>query len=285
MYGAVARRSGTAWRCMLAPMSARLASSCSRNGISAVATDTSCFGDTSMYWTSSGAKKPISPRPARTSTRSSRKRALLVDVRVRLRDDVLVLVVGREVLDLVGDAALLDLAVRRLDEAEPVDAREARQVADEADVRAFRRLDRAHAAVVARVHVSHLEPGALTRQTTRAERREAALVREARERVRLVHELRQLRGAEELLDRRDHRTDVDQRLRRDRLDVLGRHALAHDALHAAEADAELVLDQLADGAHPAVAEVVDVVGEVAGVAVVQLHDVRDGREDVGLGSA
>ena len=184
--------------------------------------------------------------------------------------------------DLVGDAALLDLAVRRLDEAEPVDAREARQVADEADVRAFRRLDRAHAAVVARVHVSHLEPGALTRQTTRAERREAALVREPRERVRLVHELRQLRGAEELLDRRDHGPDVDERLRRDRLDVLGRHALAHDALHAAEADAQLVLDQLADGAHPAVAEVVDVVGEVAGVAVVQLHEVRDRREDVGL---
>ena len=129
---------------------------------------------------------------------------------------------------------LLDLAVRRLDEPEPVDARRSvDEVADEADVRAFRRLDRAHAAVVARVHVSDLEAGALTRQTTGAERREAALVREPRERVRLVHELRQLRGAEELLDRRDHGPDVDQRLRRDRLDVLGRHALAHDPLHAA----------------------------------------------------
>jgi hypothetical protein len=30
-------------------MSARLASSCSRNGMSAVATETTCFGDTSMY--------------------------------------------------------------------------------------------------------------------------------------------------------------------------------------------------------------------------------------------
>ncbi len=42
------RISGTAWRCMLAPMSARLASSCSRNGISAVATDTIWRGETSM---------------------------------------------------------------------------------------------------------------------------------------------------------------------------------------------------------------------------------------------
>ena len=34
------RSSGTAWRCMFEPMSARLASSCSRKGIIAVATET-----------------------------------------------------------------------------------------------------------------------------------------------------------------------------------------------------------------------------------------------------
>jgi hypothetical protein len=33
---------------MLEPISARLASSFSRNGISAAATDTCCYGDTSM---------------------------------------------------------------------------------------------------------------------------------------------------------------------------------------------------------------------------------------------
>ena len=48
MYGASGRSTGTAWRCMLAPMSARFASSCSRNGISAVAIETICFGETSM---------------------------------------------------------------------------------------------------------------------------------------------------------------------------------------------------------------------------------------------
>jgi hypothetical protein len=46
--GASACRSGTAWRCMFEPMSARFASSFSRNGISEAATETSCFGDTSM---------------------------------------------------------------------------------------------------------------------------------------------------------------------------------------------------------------------------------------------
>ena len=46
--GVSVRSVGTAWRCMLEPISARLASSCSRNGISDAATDTICFGDTSM---------------------------------------------------------------------------------------------------------------------------------------------------------------------------------------------------------------------------------------------
>src|SRR3989454_1795260 len=45
--GASGNSSGTDWRCMLEPMSARLASSCSRNGISAAAIDTSCSGATS----------------------------------------------------------------------------------------------------------------------------------------------------------------------------------------------------------------------------------------------
>ena len=49
--GARARSSGTAWRCMFDPISARFASSCSRNGMSDAATETSCLGDTSMNCT------------------------------------------------------------------------------------------------------------------------------------------------------------------------------------------------------------------------------------------
>jgi len=46
--GASATSRGTDWRCMLAPIRARLASSCSRNGTSEAATETSCLGLTSM---------------------------------------------------------------------------------------------------------------------------------------------------------------------------------------------------------------------------------------------
>ena len=196
---------------------------------------------------------------------------LVVDRLGGLRDRVLRLLGGVEVDDLVRHLAGLDDAVRRLDEAELGDRRHRGERADEADVRAFRGLDRAHAAVVRRVHVAHLDRRALARQAARAERREAPAVGEPGERVRLVHELRELRGAEELLQRGHDRPDVDDRLRRDRVDVLRRHPLADDALHAVEADAERLLDQLADGAQPAVAEVLVLV-ELAADRVTRERD-------------
>ena len=162
---------------------------------------------------------------------------------------------------MVEDAAVLDLLVRALDEPELGDAGEARERRDEADVRAFRRLDRTDAAVVRGVDVAHLEPGALAREAARPEGRETPLVRDLGKGVRLVHELRELRGPEELLDRRDDGLGVDEVVRHRRVDVLvDGHLFLDRALHADEADAELVLEELADAAHPAVAEVVDVVG-------------------------
>ena len=89
-------------------------------------------------------------------------RPVVLERRVRLGDDVVLFFVGRHVDDLAGDLAVLDLAVRRLDEAELVDAGVGGQTTDQADVRAFRGLDRAHPAVVAEVHVADFEAGALT---------------------------------------------------------------------------------------------------------------------------
>src|SRR5215210_3993467 len=165
----------------------------------------------------------------------------------------------------VEHAAVLDPLVRALDEPVVVDPRVGGKRRDEADVRTFRRLDRADAAVVRGVDVAHLEPGPLARQTARSQGRQTALVRDLGQRVRLVHELRELRRAEELLDRRDDRLRVDQVVRHRRVDVLvDGHLLLDRPLHAHQADAELVLQELADRAHAAVAQVVDVV-HAAGV--------------------
>ena len=50
------------------------------------------------------------------------------------------------------------------------------EAVDQADVRAFGSLDRADPAIVGRVNVADFEAGALTGQTARPERRNAALV-------------------------------------------------------------------------------------------------------------
>src|SRR5262249_52246308 len=154
----------------------------------------------------------------------------------------------------------LHLTIQTLDEPKLVDTRKTAQKRDQADVRTFQRLDRTDAAVVRRVHVADLEPSALTRQTARAQRGQTALVRDLGERVGLVHELRELAGAEELADRGHDRLGVDEVVRHGRGHLLvDAHLFLDRALHADQADAELVLEQLAHAAHPAVAQVVDVV--------------------------
>ena len=82
------RRVGTAWRCMFAPMSARFASSCSRNGTSEAATETICVGATSMYWIRSAEVSTDSPL-SRAETSSSIELAFGVERRARLGDHVL----------------------------------------------------------------------------------------------------------------------------------------------------------------------------------------------------
>ena len=66
------RRTGTAWRCILDPMSALLASSCSKNGIKEAATETTCCGATSIKSILSGDIRVESPLDL-TGTNSSAK--------------------------------------------------------------------------------------------------------------------------------------------------------------------------------------------------------------------
>jgi hypothetical protein len=109
------------------------------------------------------------------------------------------------------------------------------------------------------VHVAHIETGALARETTGTQSRETALDTDLRQGIGLVYELRELAAAEELLHRRDHRANIDQRVWRGLARLLDAHAFLDHALHAQQANAELCLDQLAHAAHTAVAQVVDVI--------------------------
>jgi hypothetical protein len=64
--------------------------------------------------------------------------AVLGQHRVGLRDDVPILLISGEVVDLLGDQTVDDLAVGRLDETERIDPCIRGQRADEPDIRALR---------------------------------------------------------------------------------------------------------------------------------------------------
>ena len=141
--------------------------------------------------------------------------------RVGLGDHELRLFHRRQIDHLVRQVLVDHLAVGAFDEAVLVDAGEGRQRIDQADIGAFRRLDRADAAIMGGMHVAHFEAGALAGQAARSKRRHAALVGQFRQRVLLVHELRQLRGAEEFAHRGRHRLGVDQVVRHHGVDIDG----------------------------------------------------------------
>ena len=88
-----------------------------------------------------------------------------VDRRVRLRDEEVLFAIACQVIDLIGDPAFFDLAIGRLDKSKFVDPRKGAHRADQTDVRTFRRLDRADASVVRRMHVADFETRAITAQT------------------------------------------------------------------------------------------------------------------------
>ena len=173
-------------------------------------------------------------RPRAPRTRWSRSR------RVSRSDDLVLLLVSGDPVDLVSSNAVLDATIRSLDEAVLVHAGVQRERTDQADVGAFGGLDGAHTGVVRVVDVADgrrrvgttAGTGLVAGKTAGAEGRPTALVRQTGQRVGLVHELGELRRAEELLDGRHDRTDVDQALRRDLVDVLRAHTLANHALHA-----------------------------------------------------
>src|SRR5690606_40795690 len=102
---------------------------------------------------------------------------------------------------------------------------------------------------------SHFEARTLPRESAGAERRQAALVRQLRQRVRLIHELAQLRRTEERLDHRRYRSRIYEIVKRDLFRIrVDRHPLLHQSRHARKAHGELIGNQLTNGTDCTVAE-------------------------------
>ena len=121
-----------------------------------------------------------------------------------------------------------------------------------------------------RVNVADLKSGTLTRKSAGPEGRQATLVSDLGKRIRLVHELRQLRRTEKFTNRSRYRLGVYEIAGHRRKHILlDRHLFLDRTLHTLEADAELIFKQFADGTNAAVTEVIDVI--LAVMFAVLLH--------------
>ena len=176
---------------------------------------------------------------------------------------------------------VLHLAVGGFDEAKVIDFRIYTKRRYKSDVRSFRCLNRAEATIVRVVDVSYLESRTVTAQAAGAEGRHTTLVGNLRERVLLVHELRERIGTEIGVDDTGNRFGVDKVGRRKDLGITHVHTLADGARHTCETDTELVVELFAYGTYTTVGEVVDIID--FGIGVDELHQVFDNLNHVLLG--
>ena len=167
---------------------------------------------------------------------------------------------GVQDLDFIDYDATDHTPVGALDKAVVIDARKTGQGRNQTDVRAFGRFNRTDPAIVRRVNVAHFKTCALSRQASRSKSGKTPLVRNFRQRIGLIHELRKLAGAKEFADCRHHWLGVDQVMRHGRRHFLvHRHLFFDGAFHSDQTDAELVFEQFAHRANAAVAQVIDIV--------------------------
>ena len=131
-----------------------------------------------------------------------------------------------------------------------------------------------------RMHVADFESGPFAGQTPRPQGRKTPLVGDFRQRIGLIHELAELRRAEEFANRRRRGLGVDQIVRHHGVNIDRAHAFADRAFHAQQADPVLVFHQFADGADAAVTKMVDIVDFAS--AVLELDHGPDHFEDVYL---
>ena len=130
------------------------------------------------------------------------------------------------------------------------------------------------------VHVANFKTRSLARQTARPESRNTPLVSNLRQRIVLIHKLRELTGTEELFYRSRNWLCIDQVLRHESFAFRHGKTLFHCSLNSHQADSELVLSHLTHRAHATVTEVVNVVDHA--LTVTDINQRADDINDIVL---
>ena len=96
--------------------------------------------------------------------------AIAIHIGIGLRHDQTLFFHRGQIAGIAHNLPILHQAIRRFDEAVFVHLGKSREGIDQADIRPFRRFNRADAPVMRRVHIAHFKAGTFTRETTRAKR-------------------------------------------------------------------------------------------------------------------
>ncbi len=205
---------------------------------------------------------------------------VVIDFRIRLSQHHRLFLVGGQIVNFIRHPAIFTNPVRTFDKAEFVDPRVNAQRVDQTDVRTFRRFNRTNPAIVRRMNVANLESSPLPVQTARPQRAQTAFVRDLRQRIDLVHELRKLAAREEIANHRAQRLRIDQLLRRDRIRALivKGHPFANQSLRPRQPHPALISQKLAHRPHAPASQVVNIVDE--SVALLQPDQILRGLNDV-----
>ena len=180
----------------------------------------------------------------------------LIQRLVRLSYDILIFHVGGHINHLVGNNArsLVYLAVGGFDKAVLVYLGKGSEIGNKTDVGTFRGFNGTHSSVVGIMYVTNLKAGSVTAETSGSEGGKTSFMGKLRQRVVLIHKLRQRRRAEKFFYRRHNGAYIYKGTGGNLLHLLRLkpHSFADNALHTGKADSELVLDKLAYGADTSV---------------------------------
>ena len=205
---------------------------------------------------------------------------VLIEQGVCLGDNVLFFLVGGQIIDLIGDLTIHDLAVGSFEEAVFIDDGVERHGGDQTDVRTFGGFDRADTSIVAGVNVADFKSGTVTGKTAGTESGETAFVGQFAQGVSLIHELAQLAAGKEVTDDAGKSLGVDQ-FGGGHIRFIESHAFTDETFGAEQTGTALVLEQFAHGTDTACAEVVDVIDGTAGMTELNEH-LGGGHEVLGI---
>ena len=130
---------------------------------------------------------------------------------------------------------------------------------DQTNVWTFRSFYCAQATVVRIVYVPHFKACSFTTQTAGTQRRDTAFVRDLRQRISLIKELRQLRCSKERIDHRRESSCIDEVHRSEDFIVTHIHSLAYRSCHTCKSYSELSVQLLTHSAHTTVTQVIDII--------------------------